>query len=186
MLEQGKTYRPNRHPGTCPNCGNRVEAEAGLLVRGEGQWHVVHRGECPPPVVRRNMRAQNCEMCGRNVPAGEGALERSDSGGWAVFHIGGCATEFPFPDGRYAIETDEGVRFYHCADGQVFVMASDNEILIQPHAAKAIVERIALDSLAAAKLYGIEFEQCGVCGRGLTSEWRKVGIGPVCAQKGWG
>ena len=185
-LDPRKTYASNRFAGTCPNCGNRVGPGEGIAVHDGGKWHTLHRGQCPESNVRLNTYAQNCEMCGRNVPPGEGSLERSDEGRWAVYHLGGCVTKFPFPDGRYAIEVEGAVRFYHCTEGDVYVMASDNEILIQPAKAKAIVERIAQDSLAAAKLYGIEFEQCGVCGRGLTSEWRKVGIGPVCAQKGWG
>lgn len=42
---------------------------------------------------------------------------------------------------------------------------------------------IAKDPLAAAKLYGLEFKRCGVCGRGLTKdESRERGIGPVCAS----
>lgn len=45
------------------------------------------------------------------------------------------------------------------------------------------LEIIAEDALAARLLYGHEIGRCGHCGRQLTSEWRKKGIGPVCAQK---
>lgn len=185
-LDPNRTYAANRFRGTCANCGNAVGVKEGVVTNEAGKWYTLHRGQCPPANVRLNGYAQACEMCRREVPPGMGTLERSDAGKWAVYHLGGCVTEFPFPDGRYAIETPHGVRFYHCTEGDVYVMASDNEHLIAPAEAKGVVEQIAKDSLAAAKLYGIEFEQCGVCGRGLTSDWRKVGIGPVCAEKGWG
>lgn len=132
-----------------------------------------------------NEYAQDCEHCGRRIEPHEGVLGKSDHGSWIVTHGGACPTAFPFPEGRYAAENAEGeLRFYHAAeDGALYVMASDNEHRVPHPAVAAIVEKIAADPLAAAKLYGIEFQRCGVCGRGLTSDWRKVGIGPVCAEK---
>lgn len=35
----------------------------------------------------------------------------------------------------------------------------------------------------AVERYGQEIGACGICGRRLTSEWRKRGIGPVCAGR---
>ena len=196
-----RTGKPNRYGGKCLHCGVWIDAEAGLLgPRVDGKWTVQH-SVCPevpevaeeapqpqpqPQRQRRNKYAQKCDLCGRQVPEEAGLLEKNDEGKWVVYHDGPCQTDFPFPEGRYAITHEGEVRFYHCHEGQVYVMASDNEILVQSHAAEAIVAKIAEDSLAAAKLYGVEFERCGVCNRGLTSDWRKVGIGPKCAEKGWG
>jgi hypothetical protein len=43
---------------------------------------------------------------------------------------------------------------------------------------------IADDPLGAAKLFGLEFKRCGICGRGLTNdESRAAGIGPICAGR---
>ena len=43
---------------------------------------------------------------------------------------------------------------------------------------------IVADEQAAYALYGTELGRCGVCGRTLTDETsRKLGIGPVCAEK---
>jgi len=47
-----------------------------------------------------------------------------------------------------------------------------------------MLKRIAVDPLAASKLFGLEFKRCGVCGRGLTNdESRELGIGPVCGAR---
>lgn len=102
------------------------------------------------------------------------------------------------PDGRYAIEEADGtVKFYKVnhgkADGRwagwVFVdaMASDELWAIKNADRKvAILAAIGNDLEGAMALYGREIGKCGHCGRKLTSEWRKRGIGPICAQKmGW-
>lgn len=45
----------NRYPGTCANCGQRVEAGAGWSVRRNGQFVVVHqRYGCPVHPEARN------------------------------------------------------------------------------------------------------------------------------------
>jgi hypothetical protein len=136
--------------------------------------------------AKRNLYAKDCNACGRNVEASAGFVMRGDEGNWVVWHEV-CPTAFPFPEGRYALEREDGsVRFYHLVDGQVFVMASDEEHEIHGAAATAIIEAIAVDALEAAKRYGREIESCGICGRTLTSDWRKVGIGPVCSKRGFG
>lgn len=125
----------------------------------------------------------DCNQCGRKVAAGAGRVARSDEDKWVVWHAV-CPSDFPFPEGRYAIENaDDELRFYHLIDGEVFVMASDTEYLIHGTSAEAIIAKIGEDPLEAAKRYGIEIGACGVCGRTLTSDWRLVGIGPVCSQK---
>lgn len=129
-----------------------------------------------------------CNACGRNVAAEAGLVQMGDEGKWVVWHEI-CPSDFPFPEGRYAVpggeETDGELRFYHLVDGEVFVMASDVEHLItNPHTAKAIIDKIALDPEEASRVYGREFERCGICGRGLTNKAsRDAGIGPVCLEK---
>lgn len=141
------------------------------------------------PVVRPpkvNLYAGDCNACGRRVEGGAGFVMRGDEDKWVVWHEV-CPTAFPFPEGRYAIDNADGeLRFYHLIDGEVFVMASDEEHLIHGLAAQAIIAKIAEDPLEAAKRYGMEIGACGICGRTLTSEWRLVGIGPVCSTRGFG
>ncbi len=39
--------KPNRYAGKCGRCGQRVDADAGLLTGTAGSWGVEHTGECP-------------------------------------------------------------------------------------------------------------------------------------------
>jgi hypothetical protein len=51
-------------------------------------------------------------------------------------------------------------------------------------AAASILEKIAIDPLAAAARYGHELGRCGICDRELTDETsRRLGVGPVCLKK---
>ncbi len=103
--------------------------------------------------------------------------------------------ELIVPAGRYAIRgTDGEVKFYVIDhgkpgtqwEGRVFVSAQASDELhpIRNHSTRVgILAGISVDVMAARKLYGQELGVCGDCGRTLTSEWRKVGIGPKCSQK---
>lgn len=93
---------------------------------------------------------------------------------------------------HYALRDDvEGtVRFYRVKRGYkegfyfVDVQASDDYYPIRNRAHReAILAAIAKDPQAALALYGQEVGACGRCGRTLTSEYRKLGIGPVCIDK---
>lgn len=100
-------------------------------------------------------------------------------------------------DGHYALVDAEGVvKFYEVNSptegkwaGRTFVavQASDERYSVKnPAARSAILAAIAADPKAAMLRYGAELGRCGHCNRTLTSEWRKVGIGPVCNGKmGW-
>lgn len=99
------------------------------------------------------------------------------------------------PEGRYALTEDDGtVKFYRVTignegskwEGFTFLdaVASDEVWPIKNRQHKAaVLARIAADPLAALKLYGQEIGCCGHCGRTLTSDYRKIGIGPVCINK---
>lgn len=93
---------------------------------------------------------------------------------------------FLVASGRYALQVGDEVRFYVIGD-QVQAQASDElHTLRKVENAQAVIDAIALDIQGAARLYGREIGQCCVCGRTLTSKWRKEGIGPVCFEKsGW-
>jgi hypothetical protein len=195
------------------NCGQRVEAEAGLLLKGLQGWEVSHE-TCPPkpeakPATtkprRRNQYGQDCELCGRRVEPEEGWLERSDEGKWAVFHDGTCPSSFPFPEGRYALVEVDGafttdaemtwdgerwivdteVHFYNCfEDGEVYALASTEQHRLKRSTADRVIAAIAVDPQASAILYGKASEECWKCHRPLHRlESRKAGIGPVCAGK---
>jgi hypothetical protein len=97
-------------------------------------------------------------------------------------------------DGSYALRNEDGeVKFYKVNTGTrgkwkgfVFVsaQASDEEFPIRNRQAKVdILAAIAKDEKAALALYGQELGRCGRCGRTLTSEYRKLGIGPICIDK---
>jgi hypothetical protein len=105
-------------------------------------------------------------------------------------------TEAPaVPDGRYAVEEDGTLRFFHLRNGKagtrwegfvfIDIQASDDLHTIRDRARKArIVALIAADLEAASRRYGQELGVCGRCGRTLTDEEsRAYGIGPVCREK---
>lgn len=99
-------------------------------------------------------------------------------------------------DGRYALSTDDGIKFYVVQTpesgkwaGMTFVkhLASDNEFPVRNRAQReSILASIASDEKSARRLYGEKIGRCGHCNRTLTDESsRDAGIGPVCASKGF-
>jgi len=92
---------------------------------------------------------------------------------------------------RYALRDGEGnVSFYRVKRGRkpgiffVDVQASDDLFPIRNSRTRhSILSTIAQDPRAALALYGQEIGECGRCGRVLTSEYRQLGIGPVCIDK---
>lgn len=138
---------------------------------------------------RTNKYRGTCEECGFTVEPGTGTLTKADNGKWEVSHKeGDCpSSQFDFPFGRYAVETDEGhLAFYRLTPDGLFVQASDELHRVPGNAEQAIVDKIAADPKAASIRYGLEIGSCGRCGRTLTDEdSRARGIGPVCAEKAW-
>lgn len=114
-------------------------------------------------------------------------------------YVANAATPAPaesdeVPAGRYALRGEDGVVKFYRLDkptqgkwaGWTFLkaQASDDFYPIRNKAEKArIIAAIAEDVLAARKLYGQELGVCGDFGRTLTSEYRKIGIGPICINK---
>lgn len=98
-------------------------------------------------------------------------------------------------DGHYALVSDDGtVKFYKVSNGAegsrwegytfVDAVASDDLYPIKNRKNRdEILSLIAAAPLDAMKLYGREIGVCGHCGKTLTSDWRKVGIGPICSTK---
>lgn len=97
------------------------------------------------------------------------------------------------PAGRYALDTEDGVKFYTVARptegkwaGRLFlnVQASDDEWPVKNAATKlAVLRQIGADVHGAMLRYGLELGACGKCGRTLTDETsRAMGIGPECAK----
>jgi hypothetical protein len=103
------------------------------------------------------------------------------------------ATEVP--DGRYAVEEDGTLKFFHIRNGKantrwagfvfVDIQASDDLYPLKDRARKArVLAAIAADLETASRRYGQELGVCGRCGRTLTDEEsRAYGIGPVCRGK---
>lgn len=92
---------------------------------------------------------------------------------------------------HYALTDQDGtVKFYRVKRGYkegfyfVDAQASDDYYPIRNRAHREeILSEIAKDIEGALALYGREVGRCGRCGRTLTSEYRKLGIGPVCIDK---
>ena len=120
------TFKTNQYPGTCTDCGNRVEAEAGIRFQpfGGGRWLVSHRtGQCPAKAeaaqvapeqaaARANRFAGKCAACRQWVEAEAGSCAKVD-GRWVVSHAAGTCPEAStdaerkvtvpdVPDGHYA------------------------------------------------------------------------------------
>ena len=101
------------------------------------------------------------------------------------------------PATKYALRDEkdpEKISFYEVSrpeDGNwagatfISVLASDERFPIRGAAGRAVLARIKADTEGAMRLYGQEIGVCSYpgCGRTLTSEWRKEGIGPVCVKK---
>ena len=93
-------------------------------------------------------------------------------------------------DGRYAVEEDGVLKFFKVKNGRkagmVFldIQASDEWHGVRNMGRLlAVLALIAADPKGAMVRYGRELGECGRCGRVLTSEYRKAGIGPVCIDK---
>lgn len=93
-------------------------------------------------------------------------------------------------DGRYAVEEGGTLRFFRVKNGRkagfVFldIQASDDWHAIRNLTRiREVLAVIAVDPKAAMVRYGQEIGECGRCGRTLTSEYRKLGLGPVCIDK---
>lgn len=96
-------------------------------------------------------------------------------------------------DGHYALSVEGVVKFYEVKNvtegkwaGFTFVnaQASDEYHKVGREASARILAEIAVDPLAALKLYGHSLGKCGVCNRTLTDETsRAAGIGPVCSGR---
>lgn len=99
------------------------------------------------------------------------------------------------PNGRYAVEEDGTLKFFHVRNGKagtrwagwvfVDIQASDETYPLKDRTRKArVLALIAQDPETAMNRYGQELGVCGDCGRTLTDETsRAIGRGPVCRSK---
>lgn len=93
------------------------------------------------------------------------------------------------PEGRYAVEIDGTLKFYsvNVSDSGFVtanVWASDEQHRLEFRAMVGVLKAIETAGVLECLLaFGREIGVCGKCGRTLTSEWRKRGIGPVCAKR---
>lgn len=93
-------------------------------------------------------------------------------------------------DGRYAVEEGGTLKFFRVKNGRrpgfVFldIQASDDwHKISNVTRIREVLALIAVDPKAAMIRYGKELGQCGRCGKTLTSEYRDLGLGPVCIDK---
>jgi hypothetical protein len=93
------------------------------------------------------------------------------------------------PNGYYAVDTDNGLRFYRVKNhknGRVYLdaQASDNLHRVPFGAYAGILGAIAADPEAAGKRYADEIGCCYRCNRTLTDEEsRTFGTGPDCGNR---
>lgn len=103
------------------------------------------------------------------------------------------ATKFvgDLEDGRYAVEIDGKLRFFHVTHGKkndklyVKERTGDNvtKLCAGLKYATVITAVKAAGPLEAMKVYGQKIGRCGCCGKALTDETsRALGIGPVCRK----
>lgn len=92
-------------------------------------------------------------------------------------------------EGRYAYSADGGQTADHyrvSRTGKITVWTAGGEY---PYTGKGLtpaLEWIKENQRDAAALFGRLTETCGRCGRDLSNdESRAIGLGPVCAEKGW-
>jgi hypothetical protein len=185
------TLRTNKYAGPCIDCGLTVGAGLGHLVRTSNGWGAQHlakwfceRSQDVPSPLATNRYPGKCGNCGIKVLAEEGVRELSGTR-WVVWHREGqCPTQGTagLPAGRYALEVDGDVKFYQCKADGLFAQASDELHRLTTNVAAVAEAIIAAGLEESGRLYGRELGRCCKCGRTLTSEWRKEGIGPVCAN----
>lgn len=105
-----------------------------------------------------------------------------------------AAEQVDVPAGRYALRTEDGIKFYRLdrpTKGQwagftfLKVQASDDLYPIKNRTEKArIIAEIGKGAQAAEQLYSVELGICRSCYRTLTDETsRALGIGPECRKK---
>ena len=163
--------KPNKFPGECGKCHQRVEAGAGFLTGSQGNWGVEH-ATCPTaaPVATDDSLDLSSVPAGRYaVPGGDTRLkveiDRPDQGKWAGWIFV-----------RDAAEYGDQRKYGSQRPGQKYI----GKIVEQLRA-------IAADPKAASVAYGRLTGTCGCCGRALEDEVSVAnGIGPTCRKKlGW-
>ena len=174
--------RTNKYAATCANCQQRVEPNAGILIRGESAWVVTH--------------VQPCPEAPEDAPAPTNYNEILTKGTYTVVLDGTHTTikivrqaeDDDFMPGLLVIgylsgsnnETDytnfANVRSNGVAN--VWTKHRDNERL-------ADVMRTLVGNIPAAReAYAIESSRCSYCNRKLTVPASvNQGLGPECARK---
>jgi hypothetical protein len=144
------------------------------LTTGKGGWTPGREGNASEWINRMITKEGELKAQGRKAPQ---------------------PTTTEVPDGRYAVEEDGTLKFFHIRNGKantrwagfvfVDIQASDDLYPLKDRARKArVLAAIAADLETASRRYGQELGVCGRCGRTLTDEEsRAYGIGPVCRGK---
>lgn len=151
-------------------------------------------GEYSPETIaaaRENFPARPVADASEAINRAKNTVERLK----AAAPVVAAPVKVEVPSGHYALVSEGVVKFYSVNNvtegkwaGYTFVnaQASDDYHKVGREASARILAEIAQNPEAAMKLYGVELGVCGHCHRTLTSDWRKVGIGPVCNKKmGW-
>lgn len=168
--------RPNRYPAACVRCGQRIEADQGLLARtADGKWAADHPADCPPSkpmYVAQPVERVAQDGIYRNPADGtihKVQIAKQGSGNLYAKRLdvtptgtcGGCED----CDGEDACTIYSGTFRY--AAGAINLLRADQRMT-------------EAQARAFGKLYGI----CCACGADLTDERSiEAGIGPVCGKR---
>jgi len=107
-------------------------------------------------------------------------------------HSPGMDSLVKVPQGRYAVEEDGVLKFFHVdrpTEGRwagytfIKIRASDELYRVKDRARCANILKLIEEAgiKEATEKYGQELGSCGICGRTLTDPLsREIGIGPVC------
>lgn len=175
--------RVNAYPGTCLKCGQRVEAEAGLLESIGGRWQVKHQ-TCPtrtePVEIERDF----------SVPDGTYTVTFSD-GHHKTIRVRTQDPDATFMPGRPLLAFLSGSN--NDSDYTTFANAGAGGVVhvwkrfMGNSDLREAVKVLLGDPKAASRAYAEQSGTCSRCGRTLTvPSSLHAGMGPECAKKvGW-
>lgn len=165
--------RSNRHPGRCVDCGQTVEADAGVLFKTDGKWTVAHLdGKCPSP-IEIEVEIEGIDLSPLEAFASRGIVRfgvpNSDTRLKVQVKFARNGTIYVDDAAAYGY----GAKYGQQRQGQGYrgdIIEELTAILDDPHA--AVIRYAELTS------------RCGVCNAPLEDAASiNRGMGPICATK---
>lgn len=172
--------RPNKYGGKCADCGQWVEAGAGLLRKADDKWLVAH-SVCPLPLPREEA-PEAIEAPTLGIWPGIYTVE-DENGGHMTFKVILQASDDDFAPGELLVKYLSGSDNYNDYTGCAFIKG--NSIRVWKSFRGGPVERFARIFEADPEA-ALESKHCARCGERLTHpDSVKRGFGPDCAKRGF-